>query len=147
MLFSISHTSNLTHFQSHIIQISHTSNLTLFQSHTLPISHSSNLAFFQSHTLSISHSFRFTLIQSYTQLRLPFENLFCAICMGGVFDVIQETFYGKPKTSEENGDAAKPKSGDGSCNSFYSHSPLCPVSRDNVTLLQNKLLTAIVEQS
>ena len=70
MLFSISHTSNLTHFQSHIIQISHTSNLTLFQSHTLPISHSSNLAFFQSHTLSISHSFRFTLFQSYTQLRI-----------------------------------------------------------------------------
>ena len=43
---------------------------------------------------------------------LPFENLFCAICMGGVFDVIQETFYGKPKTSEENGDAVKPKSGE-----------------------------------
>ena len=88
-----------------------------------------------------------SLLLGITDPFLPFENLFCAICMGGVFDVIQETFYGKPKTSEENGDAAKPKSGDGSCNSFYSHSPLCPVSRDNVTLLQNKLLTAIVEQS
>ena len=88
-----------------------------------------------------------SLLLGITDPFLPFENLFCAICMGGVFDVIQETFYGKPKTSEENGDAAKPKSGDGSCNSFYSLSPLCPVSRDNVTLLQNKLLTAIVEQS
>ena len=88
-----------------------------------------------------------SLLLGITDPFLPFENLFCAICMGGVFDVIQETFYGKPKTSEENGDAAKPKSGDGSCNSFYFLSPLCPVSRDNVTLLQNKLLTAIVEQS
>jgi len=51
-----------------------------------------------------------SLLLGITDPFLPFENLFCAICMGGVFDVIQETFYGKPKTSEENGDAAKPKS-------------------------------------
>jgi len=50
-----------------------------------------------------------SLLLGITDPFLPFENLFCAICMGGVFDVIQETFYGKPKTSEENGDAAKPK--------------------------------------
>ena len=74
-----------------------------------------------------------SLLLGITDPFLPFENLFCAICMGGVFDVIQETFYGKPKTSEENGDAAKPKSGDGSCNSMYFLSPLCPpVSQDNV---------------
>ena len=60
-VISISHTSNLTHFQSHIIQISHTSNLTLFQSHTLPISHSSNLTLFQSHTLSGLHYSNLTL--------------------------------------------------------------------------------------
>ena len=52
-----------------------------------------------------------SLLLGITDPFLPFENLFCAICMGGVFDVIQETFYGKPKTSEENGDAVKPKSG------------------------------------
>ena len=27
---------------------------------------------------------------------IPFENLFCAVCMGGVFDVVQETFYYSP---------------------------------------------------
>ena len=53
-----------------------------------------------------------SLLLGITDPFLPFENLFCAICMGGVFDVIQETFYGKPKTSEENGDAVKPKSGE-----------------------------------
>ena len=52
-----------------------------------------------------------SLLLGITDPFLPFENLFCAICMGGVFDVIQETFYGKPKASEENGDAAKPKAG------------------------------------
>jgi len=49
-----------------------------------------------------------SLLLGITDPFVPFENLFCAICMGGVFDVIQETFYGKPKT-EENGDAPKPK--------------------------------------
>merc|ERR1711874_478688 len=39
---------------------------------------------------------------------IPFENLFCAIFFGGVFDVIQETFYGKPST-EENVEVSKPK--------------------------------------
>merc|ERR1712156_925334 len=39
---------------------------------------------------------------------VPFENLFCAIFMGGVFDVIQETFYGKPKV-EDGGDGEKAK--------------------------------------
>ena len=52
-----------------------------------------------------------SLLLGITDPFLPFENLFCAVCMGGVFDVIQETFYGKPKAAEENGDAAKPKSG------------------------------------
>jgi len=51
-----------------------------------------------------------SLLLGITDPFLPFENLFCAVCMGGVFDVIQETFYGKPKAAEENGDAAKPKS-------------------------------------
>lgn len=32
---------------------------------------------------------------------LPFENLFCAIFMGGIFDTLQETFYGKPKKDEK----------------------------------------------
>jgi len=49
-----------------------------------------------------------SLLLAVTDPFVPFENLFCAICMGGVFDVIQETFYGKPKT-EENGEAPKPK--------------------------------------
>ena len=53
-----------------------------------------------------------SLLLGITDPFLPFENLFCAVCMGGVFDVIQETFYGKPKTSEENGEVAKPKSGE-----------------------------------
>jgi len=39
---------------------------------------------------------------------VPFENLFCAIFMGGLVDVFQETFYGKPKTEEA--EAEKPKS-------------------------------------
>ena len=49
-----------------------------------------------------------SLLLGITDPFVPFENLFCAICMGGVFDVIQETFYGKPST-EENGE--KPKGG------------------------------------
>jgi len=49
-----------------------------------------------------------SLLLGITDPFLPFENLFCAIFMGGLFDVLQETFYGKPKT-EENGDAPKPK--------------------------------------
>lgn len=40
---------------------------------------------------------------------VPFENLSCAIFMGGVFDVIQETFYGKPKLEGEDGEAPKAK--------------------------------------
>ena len=53
-----------------------------------------------------------SLLLGITDPFIPFENLFCAVCMGGVFDVIQETFYGKPKTAEENGDAVKPKAGE-----------------------------------
>ena len=53
-----------------------------------------------------------SLLLGITDPFIPFENLFCAICMGGVFDVIQETFYGKPKAAEENGDAVKPKAGE-----------------------------------
>ena len=53
-----------------------------------------------------------SLLLGITDPFIPFENLFCAVCMGGVFDVIQETFYGKPKAAEENGDAAKPKAGE-----------------------------------
>jgi len=49
-----------------------------------------------------------SLLLGITDPFVPFENLFCAICMGGVFDVIQETFYGKPST-EENGEVSKPK--------------------------------------
>ena len=51
-----------------------------------------------------------SLLLGITDPFVPFENLFCAICMGGVFDVIQETFYGKP-AAEENGEAVKPKAG------------------------------------
>merc|ERR1712121_171815 len=47
-----------------------------------------------------------SLLLGITDPFVPFENLFCAICMGGVFDVIQETFYGKPSTEEEE---SKPK--------------------------------------
>jgi len=50
-----------------------------------------------------------SLLLGITDPFVPFENLFCAICMGGLFDVLQETFYGKPK-SEENGEPPKPKS-------------------------------------
>ena len=53
-----------------------------------------------------------SLLLGITDPFIPFENLFCAVCMGGVFDVIQETFYGKPKAAEENGDAVKPKAGE-----------------------------------
>ena len=49
-----------------------------------------------------------SLLLGITDPFVPFENLFCAICMGGVFDVIQETFYGKPSTEEEE---SKPKAG------------------------------------
>merc|ERR1712080_52467 len=49
-----------------------------------------------------------SLLLGVTDPFVPFENLFCAICMGGVFDVIQETFYGKPKV-EEGGEAEKAK--------------------------------------
>merc|ERR1711874_178686 len=35
-----------------------------------------------------------SLLLGITDPFIPFENLFCAACMGGVFDVIQETFYG-----------------------------------------------------
>ena len=55
-----------------------------------------------------------SLLLGITDPFIPFENLFCAVCMGGVFDVIQETFYGKPKAAEENGDAVKPKAGESS---------------------------------
>ena len=51
-----------------------------------------------------------SLLLGITDPFVPFENLFCAVCMGGVFDVIQETFYGKPAT-EENGEVVKPKAG------------------------------------
>jgi len=50
-----------------------------------------------------------SLLLGITDPFVPFENLFCAVVMGGLFDVIQETFYGKPKT-EENGEPPKPKS-------------------------------------
>jgi len=50
-----------------------------------------------------------SLLLGITDPFVPFENLFCAVFMGGLFDVIQETFYGKPKT-EENGEPPKPKS-------------------------------------
>merc|ERR1711874_792400 len=49
-----------------------------------------------------------SLLLGITDPFVPFENLFCAIFMGGVFDVIQETFYGKPKV-EEGGEAEKAK--------------------------------------
>jgi len=51
-----------------------------------------------------------SLLLGITDPFVPFENLFCAICMGGVFDVFQETFYGKPAT-EENEEASKPVAG------------------------------------
>ena len=35
---------------------------------------------------------------------LPLENLFKKIFLGGIFDTLQETFYGKPE--EENAEAA-----------------------------------------
>merc|ERR1719408_571335 len=41
-----------------------------------------------------------SLLLGITDPFVPFENLFCAIFMGGVFDVIQETFYGKPKVED-----------------------------------------------
>ena len=53
-----------------------------------------------------------SLLLGITDPFIPFENLFCAVCMGGVFDVIQETFYGKAKVAEENGEAGKPKAGE-----------------------------------
>merc|ERR1712226_1135448 len=48
-----------------------------------------------------------SLLLGITDPFVPFENLFCAIFMGGVFDVIQETFYGKPKVEEEEAPKAK----------------------------------------
>jgi len=47
-----------------------------------------------------------SLLLGITDPFVPFENLFCAVFMGGLFDVIQETFYGKPK-AEENGEPPK----------------------------------------
>ena len=35
---------------------------------------------------------------------VPLENLFKKIFLGGIFDTLQETFYGKPE--EENAEAA-----------------------------------------
>ena len=32
---------------------------------------------------------------------LPIENVFKKIFLGGIFDTLQETFYGKPEESEE----------------------------------------------
>lgn len=32
---------------------------------------------------------------------LPLENIFKKIFLGGIFDTLQETFYGKPEESEE----------------------------------------------
>ena len=81
-----------------------------------------------------------SLLLGITDPFLPFENLFCAICMGGVFDVIQETFYGKPKSSEENGDAVKPKSGE-IIHELYSHTSYFAFSRitdDNQVLIFDK---------
>jgi len=49
-----------------------------------------------------------SLLLGITDPFVPFENLFCAIFMGGVFDVIQETFYGKPKV-EDGGEGEKAK--------------------------------------
>ena len=33
---------------------------------------------------------------------LPIENVFKKIFLGGIFDTLQETFYGKPEESEES---------------------------------------------
>ena len=51
-----------------------------------------------------------SLLLGITDPFVPFENLFCAICMGGVFDVFQETFYGKAAT-EVDEEASKPEAG------------------------------------
>ena len=42
-----------------------------------------------------------SLLLGITDPFLPFENLLSALCLGGVLDSLQEMFYGKAKTDEE----------------------------------------------
>nr|ACO10506.1 Trimeric intracellular cation channel type B [Caligus rogercresseyi] len=38
---------------------------------------------------------------------IPFENLFSAVFLGGIFDALQERFYGKPKSEDSEVEAPK----------------------------------------
>lgn len=59
--------------------------------------------------LSVIIFFVYFKLLGITDPLVPLENLFKKIFLGGIFDTLQETFYGKPE--EENAEAADSKSG------------------------------------